>query len=76
MKHVNFLFFSYLQFFIKLSEEIILHESLEKYKTFFENIRLCKPYELPEEIEQVLIQKSVTSSKKKNQMSYSIIMNH
>jgi len=46
----------------KLDEKIIFDCSLSKYKTFFENIRLFKPYELPEEIEQVLIKKSVTSS--------------
>ncbi len=46
----------------KLEENIAFDVKLIKYKTFFENIRLFKPYELSEEIEQVLIKKSVTSS--------------
>ena len=46
----------------KLDEKIVFDSPLAKYKTFFENIRLFKPYELSEEIEQVLIKKSVTSS--------------
>ncbi len=43
-------------------DEIIFDVLLIKYKTFFENIRIYKPYELPEKIEQVLIKKSITSS--------------
>jgi oligoendopeptidase F len=46
----------------ELPDEIIFNETLKKYKTFFENIRIFKPYELPEKIEQVLIKKSITSS--------------
>jgi oligoendopeptidase F len=46
----------------QLPDEIIFNEILKTYKTFFENIRIYKPYELPEKIEQVLIKKSITSS--------------
>lgn len=46
----------------KLPKKIIEDKSLAKYKTFFRNILEFKPYELPEEIERVLIKKSVTSS--------------
>lgn len=46
----------------KLPSETAINEITEKYKTFLENIRLYKQYELPEEIEQVLLKKSITSS--------------
>lgn len=57
---------TYIAFFTieinKIPKAIIEHESLVKYQTFLQNILEFKPYELPEEIEQVLIKKSVTSS--------------
>ncbi|MFT4967548.1 MAG: oligoendopeptidase F [Candidatus Deianiraeaceae bacterium] len=45
-----------------LSDEVVFDQKIDKYKTFFENIRLYKPYELSEEVEQVMIKKSITSS--------------
>ena len=45
-----------------LKDAVVFDDALSKYKTYFENIRMYKPFELPENIEQVLIKKSVTSS--------------
>ncbi len=45
-----------------LSDEVVFDQKIDKYKTFFENIRLYKPYELSEEVEQAMIKKSITSS--------------
>lgn len=45
-----------------LDEKTVFDAKLSKYKTYFENIRMYKPFELPESIEQVLIKKSITSA--------------